>query len=140
MWSCRSSPAQRETGVDFPVWLIISPLEDVCMAGGPGWCGSDAETHLADLSGTSCVCLCVLGVSVRGMSGLPQACRHKRGFQKQEALKYELRSKERRGGGSGKGDGESEPSLARSRDGDQGTGAIWWAVPLTQPRWRHREA
>lgn len=46
-----------------------------------------------------CVFVCVLGVSVRGMSGLPQASRHKRGFQKPEAFKYELRSKERRGGG-----------------------------------------
>lgn len=65
--------------------------------GGLAWSGSDGEAHLADLSGTAvCVFVCALSGPVKGMSGLPQACMHKREFQKQEALNYELRSKERR--------------------------------------------
>ena len=65
---------------------------------------------------------------------------HKRGFQKQEALRCELRSEDRRGGGGPEmGNGESKQSLIRSQDGDQYTVEVRWAVTLTQPHWRHRE-
>lgn len=50
------------------------------------------------------------------MLRLTQICKRKRKFQKQETLKYELRSRKEYEEGPENRDGESEPRLANSQD------------------------
>lgn len=99
--SCHSLHVQMRTFADFQYCSFI--LHEWLRLWHGGWVGvgqvgrSTLLVNRVEL-GTTPACRCfarVLSVSVGTVSGLPHPCVHHTRFQKQKALKWELKSKEK---------------------------------------------